>query len=53
MIDVRKRSDSAEGQIGSHLGHDEAVTVEVPWVFRAVLHGVEEKHRHDFCHAAA
>lgn len=37
----------------AHLGQDEAVIVEVSWVFRAVLHGVEEKDRHDFCHAAA
>lgn len=36
-----------------HLGQDEAVTVEVPRVFRAVLHGVEVQHRHDFCHTAA
>lgn len=36
-----------------HLGHDEAVVVEVPWVVVAVLHGVEKKHGHDLCHAAA
>lgn len=37
----------------SHLGHDEAVVVEVAWVVVAILHGVEEQHRHDLCHAAA
>lgn len=39
--------------IDCHLGHDEAVIVEVARVVVAVLHGVEEKHRHDLCHAAA
>lgn len=37
----------------SHLGQDEAVIVEVPGIIVAVPHGVEKKHRHDFCHTAA
>lgn len=36
-----------------HLGHDETVVVEVPWIVVAVLHGVEEEHGHDLGHAAA
>lgn len=37
----------------AHLRQDEAVVVEVSRVVRAVLHVVEEKDRHDLCHAAA
>lgn len=44
---------SLVGQRRSHLRHDEAVIVEVPWIIVAILHGVEKQHRHDLCHAAA
>lgn len=43
----------ARGQRCSHLGHDEAVIVEVARIIVAILHGVEKQHRHDLCHAAA
>lgn len=52
MNEYEKKASSSD-QTESHLGQDEAVAVEVPRVFRAVLHGVEVKHRHDFCHTAA
>lgn len=52
-IDVQKVQHTNTVQSNVHLGQDEAVAVEVSWVFRAVLHGVEEKDGHDFCHAAA
>ncbi len=35
-----------------HLGEDEAVVVRVTGVFRSVLHGMKEEHRHDLCHTA-
>ena len=35
-----------------HLGEDEAVVVGVAGVFRSVLHGMKEQHRHDLCCAA-
>lgn len=38
--------------LGCYLGEDEAVVVGVTGVFRSVLHGMKEKHRHDLCHAA-
>lgn len=36
-----------------YLGEDEAVIVGVTGVFRSVLHGMKEQHRHDLRHAAA
>lgn len=35
-----------------YLREDESIIVGVAWVFRAILHGVEEEHRHDLCRAA-
>ena len=35
-----------------YLGKDESVIVGVPRIFRSVLHGMKEEHRHDLCHAA-
>lgn len=37
----------------AYLGEDEAVIVGVFGVFCAVLHGMEEEHRHDLGRAAA
>jgi len=34
------------------LGEDEAVIVGVTGVFRSVLHGIKEQHRHNLGHAA-
>lgn len=35
-----------------YLREDEAIIVGVPRLVRSILHGVEEKHGHDLCHAA-
>lgn len=54
LIHTKKLPNArARGQRCSHLRHDEAIIVEVPWIVVAILHGVEKQHRHDLCHTAA